>query len=174
ESKHKFNKLIADYIDRFHPVTPDEFDLIETMAVNRWRLQRAWSLETAGLIHEQRAQAESTQGQNPQTRYALAHRSLANPPRSLESLSRYETRCDRQYHRAAKRLAEIIAVRERCAAEDEKEKLQIRTHLPEQNQSLPENHPSHRTGGRTIPEPGGEPGDEPGGEPSPNPPEERV
>lgn len=149
ESEDRFRRLLRSYINRFKPETPDEHDLIDTMAVNRWRLQRVWALETAGFIHEQRAQAPATAAEDPATRYALVHRSLSHPPRSLESLSRYEVRCDRQYHRAADRLREILAERkrsEREAAKNEREKeMRLRSQQDPQNQQHDIQNATHRT-----------------------------
>jgi hypothetical protein len=149
ESAERFRKLHASYIDQFQPATVYERDLVETMTVNRWRLRRVWELETASFGHEQRAQSFATQGEDPPTKYVLAHRALSQPPRSLESLNRYEVRCDRQYNRAADRLRRILA---------EREKMPIRSQIPEQNQPLNQNDPPNRTGVEPRVEPGGEPG----------------
>jgi len=157
EDPDRFRGLLRAYLNRFRPATPDEYDLVETMAVNRWRLQRVWSLETAGVIHEQRAQSAATAGQDPSTKYALAHRALSNPPRSLESLSRYEVRCDRQYHRAADRLRRILAERERSEREEEKENMRLRTQQGKQNEQLDLQTGTHRTIGENPSNPDPEP-----------------
>jgi hypothetical protein len=138
ESEDRFRDLLRSYINHYKPETPNEHDLIDTMAVNRWRLQRVWALETAGFIHEQRAQAPAMAAEDPATKYALVHRSLSYPPRSLESLSRYEVRCDRQYHRAADRLRDILAERE-------KKEMRLRSQQGPKNQQHDIQDPCHRT-----------------------------
>ncbi len=54
ESADRFNALMAAFINHFNPDGPDEPGLVETMAVNRWRLRRTWTLE-ASLTNEQEA-----------------------------------------------------------------------------------------------------------------------
>ena len=94
ESADRFNALMAAYINHFNPDGPDGFDLVESMAANRWRLRRTWTLETGSLTQEQDAQAAATRGEDPPTQTALAMAELANPPRSLDGLSRSGTRYD--------------------------------------------------------------------------------
>lgn len=117
ESRERFFELFSSLLSQFSPATPYEYALVDTMAVTRWRQQRAWTLETASLIHEQQCQsnADTTNPDQP-TRAMLAMKNLALPPRSLEALSRYEGRFDRQYHRAADRLFRIQAERIKNAA----------------------------------------------------------
>ncbi len=121
ESADRFNGLMAAYINHFNPADPYELELVETMAANRWRLRRTWTLETASLAREQEEQAAATRGEDPPVKTVLAHRNLMNPPRSLESLSRQEVRCDRNYHRAADRLRALV--RERTENAEKKETL---------------------------------------------------
>ena len=109
ESRERFLELLSSLITEFEPETPNEFALVETMAVARWRLTRLWTIEAASLLHEQLRQAESTTQENGPTRTMLAIRALADHPHSLETLSRYEVRFDRQYHRAADSLHRLRA-----------------------------------------------------------------
>jgi hypothetical protein len=52
ESQEEFDQLLASYLDEHHPETPTERTYIENMAAARWRQQRVWALETAGLTNE--------------------------------------------------------------------------------------------------------------------------
>src|SRR5580658_3276672 len=47
ESRPKFLKLLAELTTEFEPSTPDQHGLVETMAVARWRIFRAWTIEAA-------------------------------------------------------------------------------------------------------------------------------
>jgi hypothetical protein len=128
ESRERFNELLGSLITEFEPATPDEYSQIETMAASRWRLHRLWAVEAAGIVFEQRRQADanSVDGFDTPVRAMLAMRSLADNSRHPETLSRYEVRYDRQYHRAASRLAWLQTERRAkgacvpCAPADEK------------------------------------------------------
>jgi hypothetical protein len=148
ESPDRFHALLASYTTQFLPASQDEHDLIETMAVCRWRILRGWTLEAAALIHEQRQQAGSTADEDPPTQAMLASRALQHPPRSQEALAHHEIRLDRAYHRAADRLRQIQAARNRETKE-----------APEQSHQLIENTtesfapPSQSNPERTLNEP---------------------
>jgi hypothetical protein len=45
ESLPDFEETFHHYIDRFQPVDEIDFTSVEEMAVNYWRLRRAWSIE---------------------------------------------------------------------------------------------------------------------------------
>jgi len=117
ESRDQLNRLISNLTDEFDPHSSTDFMMLETMVVNRWRTLRNWTVETAGLIHEQKAQYAANSHEDSPTQTALALLSLAKPPRSQETLSRYEVRYDRQFHRAAQYLLRSKAKREEKQAE---------------------------------------------------------
>src|SRR5262245_22101529 len=52
EDPQKFEAIVESYADRLCPEDQLEMDLVAEMAANRWRLRRAWSLETALLDYE--------------------------------------------------------------------------------------------------------------------------
>ena len=111
ESSDRFDELLGSFTNEFEPATPDEYAMVETMAVARWRLLRLWAVEAAGIIHEQRQQTEPDPADTVEspTRAMLAIRSLTDHSRTSDALSRYEVRFDRQYHRAAERLTRLRA-----------------------------------------------------------------
>jgi hypothetical protein len=82
ESQEEFDELLASYLDEHQPETPTERTLIENMAVARWRQQRVWTLETAGLTSEMR-RPRYIEGEDPETQAFVAFR-------TLELLNRYE------------------------------------------------------------------------------------
>jgi len=116
ESPERFRALHTSYLNTFPPDSQETLDLIETLTVARWRLRRIWTLEAANLAHEQRAQAETNQHEDPPTQTVLAVRSLSMPPRSLEALSRHESRCQRAYNQALDRLLKIQAEKQKNPA----------------------------------------------------------
>ena len=146
ESAARFHALLASYARRFQPASQDEHDLVETMAVCRWRLLRSWTLESTALTHEQRQQSASTAHEEPPTQIMLAARALDHPPRSQEALGRHEVRLDRAWHRAADRLREIQTARARAEdaqKEDARKKEEPeRTQQPKENkETQPKNEP---------------------------------
>src|SRR6185436_18505403 len=46
ESREEFLTLHQTYIDLYSPANPGEHLIVEEMAVARWKLQRAWVMET--------------------------------------------------------------------------------------------------------------------------------
>src|SRR6185436_12984706 len=112
EADQRFLQLKNNYLRDFRPQTQDEYDLVDTLAANRWRILRNWTFESVSIMYEQQQLRQLNAGENVPTQAMLAHRQLDNPPRSLESLSRRETRLDRQYYKALDRLKRMIAERE--------------------------------------------------------------
>src|SRR5436309_3187529 len=68
EASALFIELLADLQEEFDPQTRTESDLIETMAVCRWRLMRIWQIETAALDLEIDKQEDAS----PEIQVALA------------------------------------------------------------------------------------------------------
>jgi hypothetical protein len=108
ELKDSFLDLVAELFDEFQPQTPFEESLVESMAAARWRLWRTWSIESAALNHEVGRQ---TSTEHCATRVALALRELSDHSRSLDLMSRYEVRYERQYLRFHRRLMEVRGTR---------------------------------------------------------------
>jgi hypothetical protein len=99
ESQEEFDELLAGYLGEHQPATPTERTLIENMAIARWRQQRAWTLETAGLTTEMR-RPRYIEGEDPETQAFVAFRTLTDDSRTLELLNRYEARFERQFRAA--------------------------------------------------------------------------
>jgi hypothetical protein len=110
ECAERFNALHASLFERLQPEGPIELALVENMVMCRWRQMRLWVMEKSALNHEMRKQAATNQGEDKPTRAALAHRALTDETRSLDNLSRYETRFDRQFSRALQRFNELRAI----------------------------------------------------------------
>jgi hypothetical protein len=108
ESAARFEQVLDSYIDHFRPQTEVEMDLVEEMAVAKWRQRRAWSIETATLARELDCQdpelVKKWQRLDPATRLALAHQSLTERGPSLHLIGRYETRLRRHYDKSLQNL----------------------------------------------------------------------
>jgi hypothetical protein len=99
ENPRAFTRLLAGYRAEYRPATRVEHDLVETMAVARWRQMRLWGMEKAGMVHEI-AQYPADSADDHATRAALAFRKLSDSGRSLDLQHRYDARLARQYQRA--------------------------------------------------------------------------
>jgi hypothetical protein len=106
ETFHTFN---LEFTAALHPTNPIEEDLVNTMAVARWRRMRIWHLEKTTL----EIQMEREHGKNPSANYppdileSLAFTALSDNSRALDLINRYESRYDRQYHRAFRSLRDL-------------------------------------------------------------------
>ena len=108
ESAPAFENMLARYITHFEPTNPLQADLIEELAVAKWRQRRLWLIETAALDFEMDRQenevAKIYNKIDEPTRLALAFKALADSSSLLSNLSRYESRHRRAYENAHKRL----------------------------------------------------------------------
>jgi hypothetical protein len=108
ENESEFLDLCTQLHDEFQPATPFEESLVHTMAVASWRRERIWNVERVSLDLEI---AKETQHVRHDELTAIAFSKLANESRTLDLIHRYETRYERQYLRAHKRLLEVQATR---------------------------------------------------------------
>jgi hypothetical protein len=99
ESQEEFDALLASFLDEHQPETPTEHDFIEKMAAARWRQERVWNCETAGLNNEIR-RPRYQEGEDYATLTFVAFRTLSDDSRVLELLNRYEARFERQFRAA--------------------------------------------------------------------------
>ena len=104
ESRERFAALVNSLHTEYQPENSTEVQYIQKAAVALWRQMRTWAVETAGVSHEMKLQAESVTHENAATRAMLAYRSLADNSRHLELMSRYEHRFDREHYRALEAL----------------------------------------------------------------------
>ena len=100
EAAEQLAALSARFHAEFRPRTETETHHVETMIMCRWRLHRIWEFESAGLNDEIERLSTAVDGRSNRTRAALAFKNLSDQSRSLDLLSRYETRFDRAFIRA--------------------------------------------------------------------------
>jgi hypothetical protein len=132
ESQQEFDELLASYLDEHQPETPTERTLIENMAVARWRQQRAWALETAGLGNEIR-RPRYHEGEDPDTQAFVAFRALTDDSHAIDLLNRYEARFERQFRAA---LTAFLNLRAKRRAGDKANQLDAPDPPPEGRRRL--------------------------------------
>jgi hypothetical protein len=108
ESHEQFQLLLDAHIQQFHPANPVEMDLVEAMAVARWRLRRFWAIETSLLANELTRRAEDIDDEftemTSEDRLAWVFQRVADNGQSLSLLARYEGNLNRAFDRAFKQL----------------------------------------------------------------------
>ena len=108
ESHEQFQLLLDAHIQQFHPASPVEMDLVEAMAVARWRLRRIWAIETSLLANELTRRAEDIDEEfteiTAEERLAWIFQRMADGGQSLALLARYEGNLNRAFDRAFKQL----------------------------------------------------------------------
>ncbi len=111
ESQPDFELFLDAYIHRYQPADAVEMDLVQSMAIARWRLRRMANLEASLLENEVLLTTaeinDQLNGIDDGNRLAYAFEKLAREGRSLALLSRYETALNRQFERALKQLNEV-------------------------------------------------------------------
>jgi len=116
ESREQFQLLLDAHIQQFQPANPVETDLVEAMAVARWRLRRIWAIETSLLANELTRRADDIDDEftemTSDDRLAWVFETLANGGQSLSLLARYEGNLNRAFDRAFKQLAILKSQRQ--------------------------------------------------------------
>ena len=113
ESQEDYQALLASYTGRFLPADQVEMDLVESLAVSRWRLRRVANIETQILAQEMAARA-SRQAADVEEG-CLEVKDLKDNDQylasafqfwrdSLTSLTRYENSLNHAFDRALKQL----------------------------------------------------------------------
>src|ERR1700722_6243897 len=116
ESDEHFQLLLADFVDHFQPQTGVETDLVEVMAIARWRLRRLLAIETHLFdLEMSRREGEiddqfDEMGQNDRLAFVFQH--LADTGNSLALLTRYEGSLNRSYDKALKHLLQLRSSRQ--------------------------------------------------------------
>ena len=109
ENEEGFHEVITCLYDELQPQPGVEQDLVDTMAVARWRTTRLWIIEKSAMetqMSRENDQAHAAQ-YTPPVLAGMAFRSLADNSRTLDLINRYESRYDRQYLRSHKRLMDM-------------------------------------------------------------------
>jgi hypothetical protein len=113
ESDEHFQLLLADFMDHFQPQTGVEADLVEVMAIARWRLRRLLAIEAhlfdlEIIYHDDQIKSRSKlKPMEQEDRMAFAFQKLGDNGNSLTLLLRYEGSLNRSYDKALKQLLQL-------------------------------------------------------------------
>ncbi len=114
ENPEEFRELRDSFFDEYHPSGPTETLLVEQLAISAWRLRRLRALET-GLFAVRISDLRDDDNDPPLDPRARAFAYDTSGSRSIETLSRYETRIERSFYRA---LHELQRLRDTPSAPD--------------------------------------------------------
>jgi hypothetical protein len=134
ESPHQFQMLLDDYIGQFQPEGPVENELVQTMAIARWRLNRILEIETNLFRNHLSRHAEYRPEIDQPSRVADAFNNCI-VSKGLGLVLRYEGALNRSYDNALKHLRQLQAAR---APQPNEPKPKARPMTP-----LPELSPGH-------------------------------
>jgi hypothetical protein len=111
ESLTDFKEFLAEHIAIHLPASPPEKELVEQMAIARWRIRRFVSAETVLIDCEVLRNRDKVEKEFATTgcsvHVAMAIRSLADESRCLSLMSRYEARHQRCHDKAYAALREL-------------------------------------------------------------------
>jgi len=115
ENKQDFQEFWAEHIEIHQPVTAPEKELVEQMAIARWRIRRFVNAETVLIdceVVRNRGKVEKEFAtKSCAVHVAMAIRSLADESRALSLMSRYEARHQRTHDKAYAALRELQEAR---------------------------------------------------------------
>jgi hypothetical protein len=116
ESDEHFQLLLADFMDQFQPQTGVETDLVEVMAIARWRLRRLLGIETnlfeLEMVSRRKQINADFKGLDQEGRLAFVFQKLSDTGNSLALLIRYEGSLNRSYDKALKHLLQLQSSRQ--------------------------------------------------------------
>jgi hypothetical protein len=107
ECPARFKTFVESFYAEYHPSTPTETAMVDTMATARWRLIRMSNLEAALIDYEYALGTAVNTGPGELTtpaRVTLAYRRATGAGRSVELMNRAETRLQNQFNSAFDRL----------------------------------------------------------------------
>ena len=111
ESHDEYRAFLAEHLTIHQPATPPEKELVEQMAIARWRIRRFVGAETVLIDCEMVRNREKVDKEfgptDSDVHLALAIRSLADESRCLSLMSRYESRLQRVHDKAYAALREL-------------------------------------------------------------------
>jgi hypothetical protein len=111
ESADEYQDFLAEHMTIHQPATPAEKELVDQMAIARWRIRRFVAAETALLDSEMLRNRDAVSKEfgptHSDVHLAMAIRSLADDSRALSLMSRYESRHQRTHDKAYAALREL-------------------------------------------------------------------
>jgi len=118
ESDELFQLLLADFMDHFQPQTGVETDLVEVMAIARWRLRRILAIEThlfeLEMVSSRKRINADFKEIDYEGRLAFVFQEMSETGNSFTLIMRYEGSLNRSYERALKQLLHLQSCRQNC------------------------------------------------------------
>ncbi len=115
ESDEDFQLVLTDFMNQFKPHTGVETDMVEVMAIARWRLRRLLTIETnlfeLELVRRDKQINSDFKGIDQEGRLAFVFQKLSDTGNSLTLLIRYEGSLNRSYDKALKHLLQLQSTR---------------------------------------------------------------
>jgi hypothetical protein len=115
ESPDEYQDFLAEHIAIHQPATLPESELVDQMAIARWRIRRFVGAETVLIDSEMVRNHDKVDKEfgptDSQVHLAMAIRSLADESRCLSLMSRYESRLQRVHDKAYAALRELQQLR---------------------------------------------------------------
>jgi hypothetical protein len=132
ECPREFERFLRCFYEEHKPATPTEVTLVDTMAIARWRLIRMAGFEAAVIDHESQSgnfdarlpsRGEALLVPDPvvpptPVRTSLSYCRTADSGRSLQTMSRSESRLQQQFNGAFDRLTRLRVLAQRTAMKD--------------------------------------------------------
>jgi hypothetical protein len=116
ESPDEYQAFLAEHIAIHQPSTLPESELVDQMAIARWRIRRFVGAETVlidcEMVRNHEKVAKEFGPTDSDGHLAMAIRSLADESRCLSLMSRYESRLQRVHDKAYAALRELQHLRE--------------------------------------------------------------
>src|SRR5262249_5217382 len=120
ESRAEFQALLDSYVHQFKPAGDVERDLVQTLAITRWRLNRLTGVEShmfsTEMVLRRKDADRALKGMEPGDHLAWAFKELADKSNALSVLLRYEGTLTRTYERTFKQLQQLQAARKADSA----------------------------------------------------------
>lgn len=116
ESDEDFQLLLADFMGQFQPHTGVEADLVEVMAIARWRLRRLHAIETnlfeQEMVRHRKEIKANFKEIDQEGRMAFVFQKMGDTSNSLILMIRYEGPLNRSYDKALKHLLQLQSTRQ--------------------------------------------------------------
>src|SRR5262249_25087679 len=111
ESKEDFQALLDSYVQQFRPVNAMQSELVQSLAIIRWRLNRIAAFEKSlfelQVIKDTEEFDEKFGDASPVDRLAWSFKELVGYGTEVTMMLRYESTLNRIYHRTLAQLRQL-------------------------------------------------------------------
>jgi hypothetical protein len=121
ENQDEYNNLYASFCEEYSPAGPTEESFVKQIADAQWKLKRIEKVENHLFEAMLRIESEALQTEPNADPFAAIAAALLGPAKhqqALNSLVRYQSSLNRQFHTAVKSLRALQTERRKLAEED--------------------------------------------------------